>query len=608
SNASDHELTEMINWPPVSVLGGLGNVEAGKPVLTFMGDNFLTSWYAIRHLQEKGLADKVEVCGIGSVAHDIIRFYDRCRVLSPMVPGRKMVRYGISDILVASTACVNWDFLPDARLAGTKVIWTSKERNLGLPDRTDDPVDRIVNDIAEGAPGAWVRDVEKAAEVAVGLLPKVKRDGRKLLSEDDAKRQSKKCKANCDLCLNACPNGLLVGPAVRKVKDEGLKALSKVEDGCYLCGACEQVCPEKIPLLDLIVANLGLKAPQDKLKMRAGRGTVPRVETTGWAFGSMWGNCPGIFHILGCGDARSRADLGWLAYEMVWRNAIVFVGGCGAGEVGRYFNEKKQQYVFEEFGAEGQARNMMNCGACSACVHIADQAIKWPRSGAGISFYANYAESADCHYNLLAPTLIVWGALPDRMYAIVAAWVRAGMAAVVGPNSAFSYKRHMLRSKWQWEDWWTLSQFGGRRMVVEPAPFAMILPVETKEEAITMALPAMMRPADIRDNRQIRLDTYVEYYEKFFGEFPDDWHLFVRSDWELPMRYKSRLLRVLRENRGWDIDRLRVKRARHPDGRLLDMGAFGKEYGAMAMPVTRLPRLVARTEAPGGRSKEVMSR
>ncbi|MEW6034300.1 MAG: hypothetical protein AB1603_05555, partial [Chloroflexota bacterium] len=42
SNASDHELTEMINWPPVSVLGGLGNVEAGKPVLTFMGDNFLT--------------------------------------------------------------------------------------------------------------------------------------------------------------------------------------------------------------------------------------------------------------------------------------------------------------------------------------------------------------------------------------------------------------------------------------------------------------------------------------------------------------------------------------------------------------------------------------
>ena len=599
TNASNHELTEMINWPPANVMGGLGNVEAGKPVLTFMGDNFLPAWYAIKGLQEGGIAGKVEVCGIGSVAHDIIRFYDRCRVLSPMVTGQKIVRLGLSDVIVASTACINWDFLPDAKKAGTRVIWTSNERNLGLPDRTDDPVESIVDDLAGGAPGAWVRDVEKAATIAVKLIQVVKRVKPRPMSEEEAKKAARKCKASCDLCLHECPNGLLVGPALRKVTTDGLKAMSDVEDGCYFCGRCESVCPQKIPLLDLITATLGVKAPEDKLKMRAGRGPVPRVETTGWAFGSIWGNCPGIFHIMGCGDARHRGDLGWLAYQLVWRNAIVFVVGCGAGEVGRYFNEKKQQYVFEEFGAEGQARNMINCGGCSACCHVADQALKWPRSGAGISFYANYAETADNQHNLLAPSLIVWGALTDRMYAIVAAWVRAGMSVIIGPNSAFSWKRVMLRSKWRWEDWWTLSQFGGRKMYVEPAPFSMILPAETKEEAIALAEVSAIRAADIRDSRQIRLDTYIEFYEKFYGEFPDDWQLYVRSDWELPLRYKSRLLRLLRENYGWEVDRLQVKRARHPDGRLLTPGEFSKEYGAMAAPVTKLPRMVTRNKGYG---------
>lgn len=607
TNASDHELTEMINWPPANVLGGLGNVQPGKPVLTFLGDDFLTAWYAVKQLKEKGIADKVEVCGIGAAAHEIIRFYDSCRVLAPGAVTRKIVRYGVSDVIVAGSACINWDFLPDAKKSGASVIWTSKERNIGLPDRTGDPVDAIVDDLAGGGEGAWIRDVEKAAEVAVKLLPRVKRTPTALLTEQQVQREARKCKADCDLCVGECPNGMLVGPALRKAKTEGVKALSTVEEGCYSCGACEAVCPQKIPLMDVIVAALAAKAPEDKLKMRAGRGPVPRVETTTWAFGSMWGNCPGIFHILGCGDARNRQELGWLAYELAWRNAIVFVGGCGAGEAGRYFNKDKKQYLYEEFGAEGQVRNVINCGGCSAACHIADQALKWPRSGAGISFYANYAETADCHHNLLAPTLIIWGSLSDRMYAIAAAWVRAGMSVIVGPNSGFSWKRHMVHSKWQWEDWWTLMTFGGKRRFVEPAPYSMIIPVETKEEAITAAEVSIIRPADIRDARQIRIETYLEFSQKYFGEFPDDWALFVRSDWELPLRFKSRLLRILRENYGWEIDRLQVKKAKHPDGRLLGMGEFGKEFGVMAQPVTKVPRLVVKEEIKG-KKLEVMSR
>ncbi len=114
-----------------------------------------------------------------------------------------------------------------------------------------------------------------------------------------------------------------------------------------------------------------------------------------------------------------------------------------------------------------------------------------------------------------------------------------------------------------------------------------------------------MRIADIRDLRQMRMETYIELHQEHYGDYPDDWHLFVRSDWELPLRHKARLLKLLREGYGWEIDRLQVKKARHPDGRLLGMGEFAEEYGAMALPVTRIPRLMSKETAPDEGKKEV---
>jgi len=132
------------------------------------------------------------------------------------------------------------------------------------------------------------------------------------------------------------------------------------------------------------------------------------------------------------------------------------------------------------------------------------------------------------------------------------------------------------------------------KRMTEPAPKHMLIPVETKEEAITMAANLMSRPTGIRDFRQIQLETYMDLFTMYFGEFPDDWNLFVRSDWELPLRYKSRMLTELRENHGWEVERLRARKAKHPiTGEIMDMGRFSEQYGAQGLPVTRLPRLLA---------------
>jgi CO dehydrogenase/acetyl-CoA synthase alpha subunit len=261
--------------------------------------------------------------------------------------------------------------------------------------------------------------------------------------------------------------------------------------------------------------------------------------------------------------------------------------------VGRHFNESEGKLLYEEFTAEAQPRNLMNCGACSACAHLMDMSQKYSRTGSAISHYGNFAETAERVFTLWIPVAIFWGALPDRAYAMAAGLARGGVVVIMGPASAFSFQRWCTGNKWDYQHWWEMETFGGKKRYVEPAPKHLIIPVETKEEAVTLAVSHLVRPTDLRDTRQIRLEAYVEYHAKFFGGLPDDLHLFISSDWELPLRYKGGILKWLREKRGWETERMKIKRARHPDGRLLPLAEFDQEYSARTRHVTKLPRLLA---------------
>jgi CO dehydrogenase/acetyl-CoA synthase alpha subunit len=196
----------------------------------------------------------------------------------------------------------------------------------------------------------------------------------------------------------------------------------------------------------------------------------------------------------------------------------------------------------------------------------------------------------------MAPVLIVWGALPERMQAIVAAWARAGSVVIIGPDSGFGWKRYLLGNKWQWEKWWAYDTFErGKKYITEPSPKHLIIPVETKEEVAAIVHSLIRKPVECREARLQGIYNYLELYDVEFGELPDDWPLITRSDWELPPTRKLPLLKVLKEKWGWDIQRMTIKKARHVDGRMLDPVEYTKEYGgATSKQVTKLPRLVAR--------------
>jgi len=56
---------------------------------------------------------------------------------------------------------------------------------------------------------------------------------------------------------------------------------------------------------------------------------------------------------------------------------------------------------------------------------------------------------------------------------------------------------------------------------------------------------------------------------------------------------KIRLLRELREKLGWEVDGLRIRRAKHPDGRLLELKEYICQYGVEpGSYATCLPRLI----------------
>jgi acetyl-CoA decarbonylase/synthase complex subunit alpha len=600
-NAADNEQVVNINFPPPTTIVGLGSLEREKPAIMIIGDDFLPGWVATELLKKEGLTEKIELCGVGPAADDGIRFSDHFRNLGPILQATKIIRSGIADVIIASTACINLDILDAARRTETRVIWTGKEQSLGLPDRIDDPVEDIVKDLIGGAEGVWIRDPEKAAEVAVKAVQQIrgKRKGNYVLSEERVKAEATKCQEGCDLCFTVCPNSLLLNKAVKAARTEGVKALAQVEKACFLCGKCEESCPGNVALLDLMVAAQEVRAPQEKFEMRAGRGPVTRQEAVTMAY-ALAGNISGFVYILGCGGADPD-ELAWMANEMTKGGFGTGVAGCAGTQVARYYDEVEQKFVFRKYPSEVNAKNLLNCGACSATHHLHDWVPKWVRTGTFVSHYGNFAETMDVMYPLWLGATIIWGANVERMYAIAAALARAGHPVVVGPASEWGWKRFLLGDKWDWRKWWIYDILEKRRRITEPAKKHLIIPVETKEEAITMAKGCIFYCSSVADTQVPHLELYLEWSDTFFGEFPDDWYKYIRGPLEFPLRFKARMIKDLGEKYGWETGRMVVTKARHPDGRLMTFDEFRREYSASdGRGTTFLPhRLRERKLEPG---------
>jgi len=583
-DAAQHDKLEMQTWPPVNILGGLKNVDRNKPVIAFVGDNFLPARTTVNYLRENNLTEEVEICSIGSVGLDLPRYYDRTRVIASNGSAARAIRLAFADVIVGSVGCMNLDLVELAMKGGSKLVWVSTQP-IGIEwikDRTDDPIDALADDLAKRVDVIWCRDMDKAGEIAVRVAREVKKKRKAwegyLIGEAEAKKEAARCRDGCDLCFNACPYGIVVGKALRSVKKEGLAVMDDAEKKCVLCQRCEDVCPEKIRITDIMVRVSSKWAYEENFKMRAGRGSIPEDETSRAAF--TLSNSPGFVRILSCGGSKQiTEDVAWLAGELTRRACVVVVAGCAGYEVARYFDEDEKKFLFEKYAGEYVPRNVLFTGSCSTHCLLQEASAHWARTGVHISHYANLVEVADVTYRLFSTPAILWGESPERMYAIASAYARYGERVIVGPVSGFQWKRFLLGNQYDRSKWRVWDTADAREVETEPCEEHLIIPVETKEEAIVMLWNLIFRPGGISMFQILRFTPYLEQHMQFFGEFPDNWHWYVHSNADLPIKSRAKLLKVLREEHGWETDYARVFKARHRDGRLLDIWKFNEEYG-----------------------------
>ncbi|MEM0313412.1 MAG: CO dehydrogenase/acetyl-CoA synthase complex subunit alpha [Candidatus Bathyarchaeia archaeon] len=531
---------------------GFGTVNIEKPVILCIGHNVVPAVGIIDYLKESGLDGQVEVCGLCCTAHDITRYYKNGKIVGPISWQLRFIRSGVPDVVVLDEQCIRTDSFYEAQKIKAPVIVTSEKNCMGLPNRTNDPVDAIVEDLVSGkAPGVLILDPEKVGEVTVKVALKVaplRKKFKSLPEVEEVLQRVKDCR-ECGDCRRACPQDLKIPEAMKAAKQGDLAKLAELYDVCVGCGRCEHACRVGLPVHSFIVKAGERKLKEETYKIRAGRGPIQDVEIRNVGSPIVLGEIPGVVAFVGCANyPNGGREVAEMCREFANRRYIVVSSGCAAMSIGMYRNEEGKT-PYEEFTGEFTAGGLVNTGSCVSNAHIAGAAIKIANIFAKRNLRANYEEIADYILNRVGAVGVAWGAYSQKAAAIASGFWRLGVPVIVGPHG-IKYRRMLLGRADKEEDWYVYDARSGEKIYVGPAPEHLFYAAETKEEAMVMIAKLCMRPNDTSKGRAIKLTHYIDLHKRFYGTMPEDIHLFVRTLADIPITMKDEIIKVL-ETKGW---------------------------------------------------------
>ncbi|MCG7852599.1 MAG: 4Fe-4S binding protein, partial [Methanosarcinaceae archaeon] len=433
----------------------------------------------------------------------------------------------------------------------------------GLPNRSNDSVDDILEDLVSGKEaGALVLDFEKVGELAPRLALKMapirKEKGITALpSDEEFKELASKC-VHCLACELDCPTNLPISEAMKAASEGDLTSFERLHDKCIACGRCEQACPKGIPILNVIEKASQKVIREEKGMMRAGRGQISDPEIREEGVNLVLGTTPGVVAMVGCSNyPDGTKDLYDVADEMLKRNYIVVMSGCSAMDLGMYKNDEGKT-LYEQYPAKFLKGNLINVGSCVANAHIAATAIKVAAIFAKRNVTGNFEEIADYVLNRVGAVGVAWGAYSQKASSIGTGCNRLGIPVIVGPHGS-KYRRALIGKPYDTDKWTVYDARNGEVMPIAPAPDYLLTTAETIEEMMPMLAKSCIRPSDNNMGRMIKLTHYIELSQKYLGVMPDDWHIFVRSETDLPLAKRDELLKILETEHGWDIDWKRKK-------------------------------------------------
>ncbi|MHC1584891.1 MAG: CO dehydrogenase/acetyl-CoA synthase complex subunit alpha [Candidatus Syntropharchaeia archaeon] len=535
---------------------GIGTIDTEKPVILVIGHNVPPAADIADYMMDNGLDDLIELAGICCTAIDTTRYYPKAKIASALGRQLRVVRAGIADVIVVDEQCIRADIVELGKRVHSPIIATNDKAMHALPNRTYDPPDEIVEDLVnERIPGAVILDPERVGEVAVKTAMRIKSKRRKMqiiLSDEEFKKYVDEC-IQCGSCTLACPNGLRIGKANKMASEGNTKPLADLFDICVGCGRCEQVCKKHIPIIDVMTKAAYPLIKEEKGKARIGRGPIMDTEIRNVGAPIVLGTIPGVIAPIGCGNYPNGTRDAWLiAKEFAERRYIVTLTGCMAIDIALYKDEEGKT-LYERFPGEFDAGGVLNIGSCVSNAHIHGAAIKIASIFARRKLRGNYEEIADYILSRVGACGVAWGAMSQKAASIATGFNRLGVPAVVGPHGS-KYRRAYLGRGDIPEDWVIIDARDGSEINFEPAPQHLIIAAETVEEALPLIAKLCFRPSDTDRGRSIKLTHYIDLSRKYLKIYPPDWHLFVRSEADLPISGREELLKILEEEHDWKID------------------------------------------------------
>ena len=533
------------------VESGMALMDASKAIILTIGHNIVPAASITDYITEKHLGDQAEVGGMCCTAWDITRRDPKAKVVGPISWQLRFIRSGKADVIVVDEQCVRTDVVREAKKVKAPVISTSDKAVMGLPDRTDDPVDSIVKELVSGKiDGCYISDESKVGEVATKVALELKPKRRKMRffpSKKKIQKMAEDCK-KCSECIRACPNNQNVMEAVLAAQVGNFEPLREVYRNCIGCARCESACPNGYDLHSWMVVAGESDCKDEKYMVRTGRGAIQDIEIRNVGQPIVFGEIPGVIAHVGCANYPSGGqDVHDMAEEFAKRRYIIVTSGCAAISAGHVRDEDGKS-IYERRSGEFDAGCVVNVGSCVANSHIAGAAIKIAAIFAKRNLRGNYAEIADYIHNRVGAVGVSWGAMSQKAASIASGFWRLGVPVIVGPHGS-KYRRMLLGKPEEERDWTVYDARTGDRVVIAPGPEHLFYAAETVAEANVLTAKLVIRPNDTGKGRSIKLSHYIDIHEKYYGYFPEDVWKYIRRDTDIPITLKDKIMAQMKENK-----------------------------------------------------------
>jgi len=507
--------------------------------------------------------------GMGTIDTET-RYYSGAKIIGSYSRQLHFIRSGLADVVMVDEQCVNLRTYEESKAVGAPYITTNEKIMGGFPDRTNDPMMEIVDDLVSGKmDGVLILDPIKAGEVAAETAIKIKplRKGKSgVPDESGCQDMAMRCNG-CGNCQRNCPNDLPLVEGVNLAKDADFSVLESIFHDCLGCGRCESDCMKNVSPLTLIQYAGREYIKTEKYNCRSGRGPIQDTEIRNVGAPIVLGEIPGIVAIIGCGNyAHEIQELYTMAEEFCIRNYIVVVSGCGAMDIGLVKDEDGNT-LYDRFPGDFDRGCLVNVGSCVANPHITGAAMKVANIFARRPLRGNFEEIADYILHRVGAVGVAWGAMSQKAASIASMANGLGIPAVVGPHAAEYRRAYIGRS--DNEDSWKVynARDGTADHIVGPGPEHLLTTAESIEQAICLVAKLCLRPADNSKGRMIKLSHWMDLERKYKGvDFPNDLEKFIRVEADIPINMKDEIVAFLKE-KGWKpkeiIDPTLLKRMCH---------------------------------------------